>query len=288
MIPAEAFALACGFFTAVNLILLKKGLAHGNPISATFLSLCINVLSFWSFVLAVLPWDEILRPELLIFVLVGLIQPGGTRFLAYLSVERVGVAVTAPIRATTPLFSSLLAIAVLGEQLTPAVGAGTALVVGGITLLSLSEKRTGAWMNILVALPLLSAFVAGSTQVIRKIGLAGISLPILGAATTTGTSLVAIAVSLTVSRNWSMVRFDRRALGYFILAGCSVTLGVASVFMSLHLSDVVIVAPLASLSPLYSLLLSAVFLRDVEVITARKVAAAGLIVLGVVMITAIR
>ncbi|MDE0031317.1 MAG: DMT family transporter [Deltaproteobacteria bacterium] len=288
MIPAEAFALACGFFTAVNLIFLKKGLAHGNPISATVLSLAINVLSFWSFVLAVLPWDEILRPELLIFVLVGLIQPGGTRFLAYLSVEKVGVAVTAPLRATTPLFSSLLAIAVLGEQLTPSVGAGTALVVGGITLLSLSEEKTGGWMNVLVALPLLSAFVAGSTQVIRKIGLAGISLPILGAATTTGTSLVAIAVSLTVSRNWSMVRFHRRALGYFILAGCSVTLGVASIFMSLHLSDVVIVAPLASLSPLYSLVLSAVFLRDVEVITARKVVAAGLIVVGVVLITAIR
>ncbi len=288
MIPAEGFALACGFFTAVNLIFLKKGLAHGNPISATVLSLAINVLSFWSFVLAVLPWDEILRPELLIFVLVGLIQPGGTRFLAYLSVEKVGVAVTAPIRATTPLFSSLLAIAVLGEELTPAVGAGTALVVGGIILLSLSHEKTGAWMNVMVALPLLSAFVAGSTQVIRKIGLAGISLPILGAATTTGTSLVAIAVSLTVSRNWPMVRFDRRALGYFVLAGCSVTLGVASVFMSLHLSDVVIVAPLASLSPLYSLVLSAVFLRDVEVITARKVMAAGLIVLGVVLITAIR
>lgn len=288
MIPAEAFALACGLFTAINLIFLKKGLAHGNPISATVLSLAINVLSFWSFVLAVLPWDEILRPELLIFVLVGLIQPGGTRFLAYLSVEKVGVAVTAPLRATTPLFSSLLAIAVLGEQLTPSVGAGTALVVGGITLLSLSEEKTGGWMNVLVALPLLSAFVAGSTQVIRKIGLAGISLPILGAATTTGTSLVAIAVSLTVSRNWSMVRFHRRALGYFILAGCSVTLGVASIFMSLHLSDVVIVAPLASLSPLYSLVLSALFLRDVEVITARKVVAAGLIVVGVVLITAIR
>ncbi len=288
MIPAEAFALACGFFTAVNLIFLKKGLAHGNPISATVLSLAINVLSFWSFVLAVLPWDEILRPELLIFVLVGLIQPGGTRFLAYLSVEKVGVAVTAPIRATTPLFSSLLAIAVLGEQLTPSVGAGTALVVGGITLLSLSDGKTGTWMNILVALPLLSAFVAGSTQVIRKIGLAGISLPILGAATTTGTSLVAIAVSLTVSRNWSMVRFDRRSLAWFLPAGFAVTLGVASVFMSLHLSDVVIVAPLASLSPLYSLVLSALFLREVEVITVRKVVAAGLIVAGVVLITAIR
>ena len=288
MIPAEAFALACGLFTAINLILLKKGLAHGNPITATVISLAINVLSFWSFVLIVVPPDQILRPELWIFVLVGLIQPGGTRFLAYMSVEKVGVAVTSPIRATTPLFSSLMAIAVLGEQLTPAVGAGTALVVLGIILLSLREEKTGAWMNILVALPLLSAFVAGSTQVIRKIGLAQITLPILGAAVTTGTSLIAVAVSLSVSRKWSTVTFDRRSLGYFLLAGCAVTLGVASIYMSLYLSDVVIVAPLSSLSPLYSLVLSAVFLRGEEVITVRKVVAAVLIVLGVVLITAIR
>ena len=288
MIPAEAFALACGLFTAINLILLKKGLAHGNPITAIVISLAINVLAFWSFVFAVLPVDEILRPELLIFVLVGLIQPGGTRFLAYLSVEKVGVAVTAPLRATTPLFSSLLAIMVLNEQLTVAVAAGTTLVVCGIILLGMREEQTGGWMNIFVTLPLLSAFVAGSTQVIRKIGLAKITLPILGAAVTTGTSFLAVALSLTVSWKWSTVDFNRQSLGYFLAAGCAVTLGVASVYMSLYLSDVVIVAPLASLSPLYSLVLSAVFLREVEVITTRRVVAAGLIVLGAVLITAIR
>ncbi len=288
MIPAEAFALACGLFTAINLILLKKGMAHGNPITAIVISLAINVLSFWSFVIIALPLDEILRPELLIFVLVGLIQPGGTRFLAYLSVEKVGVAVTAPLRATTPLFSSLLAIVVLDEQLTAAVAAGTTLVVCGIILLGTREEKTGGWINILVILPLLSAFVAGSTQVIRKIGLAQITLPILGAAVTTGTSFLAVALSLTVSRKWSALDFNRDSLGYFLAAGCAVTLGVASVYMSLYLSDVVIVAPLASLSPLYSLVLSAVFLREVEVITTRRVAAAGLIVLGAVLITAIR
>ena len=288
MIPAEAFALACGLFTAINLILLKKGMAHGNPVTAIVVSLAINVLTFWSFVFLALPVDEILRPELLLFVLVGLIQPGGTRFLAYVSVEKVGVAVTAPLRATTPLFSSLLAIAVLGEQLTPAVAAGTALVVCGVALLSMKEEKTGAWRNVLIALPLLSAFVAGSTQVIRKIGLARIALPILGAAVTTGTSLVAVTLSLLVSRKWSMVQFNRASLGYFVLAGCAVTLGVASVYMSLYLSDVVIVAPLASLSPLYSLALSALFLREVEVITLRRTPAAVLIVAGVVLITAIR
>lgn len=263
-------------------------MAYGNAITATLISLAINVLSFWSFILVALPRDQILRPELLIFVLVGLIQPGGTRFLAYMSVEKVGVTVTAPIRATTPLFSSLLAIMVLGEHFTPAVGAGTLLVVVGIILLSAREGQGGKWLNVLVALPLLSAFLAGSTQVIRKIGLEQIHMPILGAGVTTGTSCLVVALSLTVSRKWSALDFNRKSLGYFIVAGCVMTLGVASVYMSLYLSDVVIVAPLASLSPLYSLALSAIFLREVEVITTRRVVAAALIVLGVVLITAIR
>ena len=263
-------------------------MAYGNAITATLISLAINVLSFWSFILVALPWDQILRPELLIFVLVGLIQPGGTRFLAYVSVEKGGVTVTASIRATTPLFSSLLAIMVLGEHFTPAVGAGTLLVVMGIILLSAHEKQGGKWLNVLVALPLLSAFLAGSTQVIRKIGLGQIHMPILGAGVTTGTSCLVVALSLAVSRKWSALDFNRKSLGYFIVAGCVMTLGVASVYMSLYLSDVVIVAPLASLSPLYSLVLSAIFLREVEVITTRRVVAAALIVLGVVLITAIR
>lgn len=288
MIPAEVFAIASGFFSAINLILLKKGMAHSNAITAIVISLTVNVLVFWSVVLVVLPIDQVFHPALLIFVLVGLIQPGGTRFLSYLSVERVGVALTAPLRATTPLFSSLLAIIILGEQLTVSVALGTALVVGGIIVISLGEMSSGYRLNLYVFLPILSAFLAGSTQIFRKIGLAQIPLPLLGAAVTTGTSFIVITLSLLISRKSSKLAFNRTSLLYFTLAGFAITMGVASVYMSLYLSDVVVVAPLSSLSPLFSLILSAIFLREVEVITIRVVIAACLIVAGVVMITAVR
>ena len=180
MIPAEAFALATGFFSAVNLILVKKGMARSNAITAIVVSLAINVIIFWSFVWMVVPREEIWRAELLIFVMVGLIQPGGTRFLSYLSVEKVGVTITAPLRATTPLFSSLLAILVLGENLTVPVAVGTLFVVSGIILISLKGKGTVVWRNIYIFLPIFSALVAGSTQVIRKMGLVHLPFPLLG------------------------------------------------------------------------------------------------------------
>lgn len=288
MIPAEVFAIASGLFTAINLILLKKGMAQSNAVTAIVISLGINVIVFWSFVLIFLPLRDILNPALGVFVLVGLIQPGGTRFLAYLSVQKVGVAVTAPLRATTPLFSSLLAIIVLGEQLTVPVAIGTALVVSGIVTISLRRADATSWLNIYVVLPLLSSFVAGSTQVIRKIGLAQIPMPILGAAVTTGTSLIVIVLSILLSRKSSALIFNRTSVKYFSLAGFTITMGVASVYMSLYLSDVVVVAPLSSLSPLFSLILAAIFLREVEVITLRVIIAACFIVSGVVLITAIR
>ena len=166
------------------------------------------------------------------------------------------------------------------------VAVGTLLVVSGIIIVSLKDKGTVDWRNNYIFLPLLSAFVAGSTQVIRKIGLVHLPFPILGAAVTTGTSLLVVTLSLITSKKLSLLTFNRTSLWFFTLAGICVTLGVAAIYMSLHLSDVVIVAPLSSLSPLYSLILAALFLRDFEVITPRLVTSACLIVLGVVLITA--
>lgn len=288
MIPAEAFALATGLFSAVNLILVKKGMARSNAITAIVVSLAINAIVFWGLVWMVVPHEEIWRAELLIFVLVGLIQPGGTRFLTYLSVEKVGVTITTSLRATTPLFSSLLAILVLGENLTVPVAVGTLFVVSGIILITLKDKGMITRGNRYILLPIFSALVAGTTQVILKMGLVHLPFPLLGAAVAAGTSLIVVTLSLIISKKVSMLVFNRTSLWFYTLGGITVTLGVASVFMSLHLSDLVIVAPLTSLSPLYSLILAAVFLRDLEVITPRIVTAAGLIVLGVVFITAIR
>lgn len=286
MIPAEVFALANGFFSAVNLILLKKGLTQSNAVTAILVSLLINVVVFWTLVVLLVPAGEIWQPGLFIFMLVGLIQPGGTRFLSYLSVQKVGVAVTAPLRATTPLFSSMAAILILGEQMTVPVAAGTFFIVCGIVLLSLRSKGNGEdWRSVYIVLPLLSALVAGTTQVIRKIGLVHLPLPILGAAVTTTTSLLVVSLSLLVSRKMVTLEFSRYSLTFFILGGMAVTLGVASVYMSLHLADVVIVGPLASLSPLYSLILAAIFLRDLEVITPRIILSGCIIISGVLLIT---
>ncbi|MGH7834863.1 MAG: hypothetical protein ACREQK_14560 [Candidatus Binatia bacterium] len=79
--PAELFALGTAFFAALHNVLAKKGLAHSNAATALITSLFINIVVLWSMSLLLAPLDSLLNPGILIFVMVGLFQPGFTRWL---------------------------------------------------------------------------------------------------------------------------------------------------------------------------------------------------------------
>jgi uncharacterized membrane protein len=59
-----------------------------------------------------------------------------------------------------------------------------------------------------------------------------------------------------------------------------------SVFYALSFGKVVIVEPLTSTNPVISIVLSAMFLRDLEAITPRVVLGAALTVIGTVLVMA--
>jgi DME family drug/metabolite transporter len=169
--PAELFALANAFFFALHNILTKKGLKYSNPLTAVLTTLVVNVAVLWSVSLLFLPMGRFTIAGMLIFLLVGLFQPGLTRLLTYKSIETVGVAITDPLRATTPMFSAFLAILLLRERMTLPIFFATLLIISGITLLSLRGKAAGNIRMRYIFYPLLASFLAGSSQILRKYGL---------------------------------------------------------------------------------------------------------------------
>ena len=127
--PAELFALTNAFFFALHNILTKKGLKYSNPSTAVLMILTVNVTVLWTVSLLFLSVRHLTTAGILIFVIVGLFQPGLTRLLTYKSIETVGVAITDPLRATTPMFSAFPAILLLGERMTLPVFFATLLIV---------------------------------------------------------------------------------------------------------------------------------------------------------------
>ena len=234
-----------------------------------------------------MPLSSLTSASILIFVVVGFFQPGLTRLLSYKGIDALGVAITDPIRATTPLFSATMAIIFLGEKITLPIIAATFMIIAGITLLSWrqsSMKLSGS--AVFLWYPIIASALAGATQVVRKFGLAAVPHPFLAAAVTASSSFVVSMLTMWyVEKTQETWKMNRRCFWWFLAAGVTVSLSMACIYYALDRGKVSVVIPVSSTGPLFSLILTAIFLRDVERVTLRIVTSAAMIVSGVLLIT---
>jgi uncharacterized membrane protein len=285
--PAEFFALGSSFLFALHNLFTKKALRYSNPATAVISSLLINIVFLWSVSIIFLPLSSLASSALLIFVAVGFFQPGLTRLLTYKGIDALGVAITDPIRATTPLFSAAMAIIFLGERITLPIIIATFMIIAGISLLSLrqgSMKLTGS--AVFLWYPIIASALAGATQVARKFGLASVPHPFLAAAVTATSSFVVSVLTMWyVEKTQETWKMNRQCFWWFLAAGVTVSLSMVCIYYALDRGKVSVVIPVSSTGPFFSLILTALFLRDVERVTLRIVTSAAMIVSGVLLIT---
>ncbi len=286
-IPAEFYALANAFLFAVHNIFMKKALRYSNPATGVISTLLINIVFLWTMALLFVPMANVTLASLLIFVGVGFFQPGLTRLLTYKGIDALGVAITDPIRASTPLFSAAMAIVFLGEEITLPIIVATLMIIGGITLLSWRHgamKLAGS--AVYLWFPIAASALAGASQVVRKFGMAAVPHPFLAAAVTATSSLiVSLLVMWYVEKTQESWKMNRQCVWWFLAAGITVSFAMTSIYHALDLGKVSVVIPLSSTAPLFSLILTALFLRDVERVTLRIVVSTLLIISGVVLIS---
>jgi len=286
-IPAELYALVNAFLFALHNLFTKKALRYSNPATAVVSGLLINIIFLWGLSLLFTPLSSLTSASILIFAAVGLFQPGLTRLLSYKGIDTLGVAITDPIRATTPLFSAMMAILFLGEKLTLPIVVATLMIIAGITLLSWradSMKLVGS--AVYLWYPIAASALAGATQVVRKFGLAAVPHPLLAAAVTATSSLVVSLLTLWfVERTQETWKMNRQCFGWFLAAGLTISVAMVCIYYALDLGKVSVVIPIASTGPFFSLILAVLFLRDVERVTLRIVLSAAMIVGGVVLLT---
>jgi uncharacterized membrane protein len=284
---AEFYALANAFLFALHNMLTKKGLRYSNPATAVISSLLINIVFLWGVSILFVPLSSLTSAAILIFVVVGLFQPGLTRLLTYKGIDALGVAITDPIRATTPLFSAMMAIIFLGEKITVPIVVATLTIMAGITLLSWhsgSMKLVGS--AVFLWYPIAASALAGASQVVRKFGLAAVPHPFLAAAVTASSSFVVSVLTLWyVEKTEETWKMNRHCFWWFLAAGVTISLGMTCIYYALDLGKVSVVIPISSTGPFFSLIFAALFLRDVERVTVRIVVAAAMIIGGVLVLT---
>jgi len=285
-ISAPALALASALCSALATILISRGLLRYGPYTGAWVNLVVGTACVW---IAVILGGGVGHPTaagVAYFALAGLIGTFGGRLLRFISIETVGASMSAALINLSPLIASVLAIIILGEQVTPPVVIGTLVIVAGTTLLSAGGRSTGIRL-IALLLPVTSAACFGVVAILRKIGLMGMTA-VFGFAVNVTAALVAYTAFLIATRQGTQMFCRGQSLVYFMLAGVAENVGVFLLLEGLSRGTVSIVAPLASVSPIFVLALSFFFLRGIDILNQRIVLGTLLIVSGVYLITALR
>ena len=286
MISVPALALASALCSAFATILISRGLLRYGPYTGAWVNLVVGTACVW---LAVALGGGVGHPTVTgvaYFALAGLIGTFGGRLLRFISIETVGASLSAALINLSPLMASILAIIVLGEQVTAPIVVGTLVIVVGTTLLSAGGRSTGVRLVALL-LPLTSAACFGVVAILRKIGLMGMT-PVFGFAVNVTAALIAYTAFLLASRQSALMACRGRSLVYFMMAGVAENVGVFLLLEGLSRGTVSVVAPLASVSPIFVLALSFFFLRGIDILNRRIVLGTLLIVSGVYLITTLR
>jgi len=284
--PVPALALASALCSAASTVLISRGLVRYGPYTGAWVNLVVGTTCVWIALLLAGGPGRPTASAVAYFALAGLIGTVGGRLLRFMSIETVGASISAALINLSPLVASTLAIAVLGERVTAPIVVGTLVIVGGTTLLSAGGRASGVRAAALV-LPLMSAVCFGVVAVLRKIGLAGMA-PIPGFAVNITAALIAYTAFLVASRQSALMLCRGESLVYFVMAGVAENAGVFLLLLALSVGTVSVVAPLASVSPIFVLVLSFFFLRGIEMLNRRIIAGTVLIVVGVYLITALR
>jgi DME family drug/metabolite transporter len=258
-------------------------LQRSNFYAGFWINIVVGMIGLWSLVLLLVPREEYHWRAVPYFIFSGVAGTAAGRLFRVAAIEKVGAPVAAAINNLSPFISTGLAILFLGERVTRPILLGTLVIVLGTTLLSLSGKYVGFRVQHLIY-PFLSASCFGVVAIARKLGL-GHAGPLFDSAINNTAAMIAATAFVLVSGNRRALGCDGRSLLYFIGGGILENTGVFLVLLSLGLGEVSVVTPLAGTTPLFVLLLTFLFPREVKQLNWRIIVGVVLIVLGVVALT---
>ena len=281
---AIAFGILASLCFAAASLLAQRGLYIVPTPWAAWVTLVVNTVFLLAFHLALYPSASIFVLDNLTFVAVGLFVPGMTRVLTFRGIGTMGSAITSTIVNTTPMFSTALAMLVLGERPGPLVLAGVVLIVGGLATISW-EGAQRSWKRTELIFPFLAALLFAMKDVTVRWGLGGSGSPVLAAAIAAFTSTVEIFLINRYIYKQQFALPQKQGIHWFVGSGLFTGGSFLFMFLALNMERVSIIAPLINSYAVFVLALAPLMARQIEKVTLRKAAGAVLVVAGIFLIS---
>lgn len=282
-----AYSLGAGFLFALGAHLLSFGMRYSDPQTGALIDIGASTVLFWLLLPFYIEWHYWLTAATAVFVAVGCFRPFVSASLGAWGVRFLGPTLTSTVSATTPLFGAAFGVFLLGEHLTLPITAGTAAIIFGMALLSFRGRIKTAWPLWALLFPLGAAIVRAGANTFNKVGLEIVPSPFFAGLVTFTISFI-LALSVQGVRRQPIPSFRTTpGLWWFAAAGLVHAVAVTLVNVALQISQVIVVLPLISTFPLFSLALS-LFVFKREVLDTRTIVATLLVVPGVLLIAVSR
>jgi len=295
---AVAFAIIAAFGFASSAVLSRQGMQAIFPLPGVMVSLFFSLL-FSAIMVLLFAFSDISsipQAAILWIVGLGLLNYLGGRSQNFLAVNLIGASRASLFVASQAPFAALFAVAFIGESMHVLVGLGTAGVVSGLIFASGTSILEGWRGDKIFVLGYLMALGAGAsygaTNVMAKQTLEVFDSPLVITTLSMVVGIVVLAPLVGVSTAQSGVHRETGqgvsknlwSLRWVALAGIASGIAVISLYFAVQRTDVVVISPIVSSSPLITLLLSHLFLARLEQVTRRLVFGAMLTVGGVVLV----
>jgi uncharacterized membrane protein len=280
----QFLALCTALSYAAANISVRRGLHYSSAATATLVSLIVHTVVLGSAVVLTGGVPEVAAMAVGLIAVTGVVQTG-VRLLHYTGIDKVGTSRAVTLRGTHPIVSVAIGVTVLKEQATPEILIGTLLVVAGIVLTSWRvEQQSGTFRWYYLLYPMGTALLTGIVHPIRRYAMVLADEPLFFAALVGIISLFCFASTLTFPAMRERIAYSPKSLVAFISAGAFESLAVLFMLHAFVTGPVVLVSPIAATSPIWTLLMSVVFLRDLERINRYAVIGTLSVVAGVVAI----
>lgn len=283
-----AFALACSY------LCVRVGTTRGMASDAVLIIMSVNLVILAPVVAVYYyPAYGVTLDSLAAFVAAGVLGTLLGRICGYTSIDRIGASRASPLLAARAFVATILGVVILNEVLTALQAVGiVAIVVGTSGLVwetahenpdDLPRRKLAQSLGI----ALFGAAAFGIEPIFANWGFQeGTPAPV-GVVIKTVAATAGMAAYLRWRRALPTLSIvSSPEMRWFALAGLCNTLFILAYYVALAIAPVSIVVPLVVMNPLFVVVLGAMFMPDyLERVTPRLVAAAIVVVVGVVAVT---